>query len=191
MAVLDVGGLIHANHHQYIRNAVMGSAYQRCFLKIPKPRVALLNIGVESTKGTVELGAAYKILSSQPFKHMEFIGNIEGREAFDGDVDVIVTDGFSGNVFLKTSEGTSRFIMDTMKQHLLAISSELKGEFQKLQGIFDFAEYQGATLCGVDGIVVKCHGTSCSRAILHGIEGAYTLIKKNFISEMKKELKSL
>lgn len=189
MAVLDVGGIVSVKADHLVQYARMGAAYQRCCLDVAKPKVGLLNIGTESKKGTEELRQAYEILRSTPSTSFEFVGNIEGRDAFDGKVDVIVTDGFAGNIFLKTSEGTSAFILEKLREQLSTYSEELRDQFSRIQGFFDYAEYRGATLCGVEGIVVKCHGYSSAKAMYHAIEGCYALTKQQFVSRIKSELK--
>ena len=117
---------------------------------------------------------------------MKFLGNIEGREVFRGDVDVLVTDGFAGNVFLKTSEGVSAFILDALKQAFASISSPAVDQvFQKLNQHLNYAEYPGAVLCGVDGIAIKCHGNSSAQAMRNGIKGALQLTQNQFLDKMK------
>lgn len=195
VAVIDVGGNVACKSHHLIQFASMGASYQRLCHGIERPRVGLLNIGVESKKGTSELRQVYEVLSegkNSPFKQqqMEFIGNVEGREVFQGAVDVLVTDGFTGNVFLKTSEGLSSFILDLVKDGLGASLSEqhIEGLFSHLKSHFNYEEYPGAILCGVDGVVVKCHGESSARGVLNGIRGAIKLVRNQFIDQLKQQL---
>ncbi len=108
VTVIDVGGNVSVKAPQLVQFAKMGVAFQRTYRNCPNPTVGLLNIGAESKKGTPEHRQAYDALSEAP--NMTFIGNVEGREVFQGRVDVLATDGFTGNVFLKTSEGVSSFI---------------------------------------------------------------------------------
>ena len=107
---------------------------------------------------------------------------MEGREAFQGKVDVLVTDGFSGNVFLKTAEGISSFIFHYLQKRIKDDSLD------ELQQHFSYDEYPGAIVCGVDGVVVKCHGEATTRAMEKSIQGAITFVEKQVISQIKQEL---
>ena len=185
VAVLDVGANVSCKASQLVEFAQLGITYQRHMQNIPNPSAGLLNIGVEAGKGTVELREAYQILEQQRLEgKINFIGNVEGREVFQGKVDVLVTDGFTGNVFLKTSEGVSAFVFEWLKGALTSDSSkEIKKETEKetgeilstLKKRFDYTEYPGAILCGVEGIVIKCHGNAGSKAIINGIKRAFRL----------------
>ncbi len=197
VAIVDVGGNVSCKAHHLVQFAHMGAAYQCCTLGIELPKVGLLNIGVESKKGTLEVRQAYQMLQAylqETAAHgltpkMHFLGNIEGREVFQGKADVIVTDGFTGNVLLKTAEGVSSFIFGYLKEiYKQAPSERFIRVMNDLQMQFNYAEYPGAILCGVDGIVVKCHGHSSARAMFNGIRGAVHLVKKQFVSGLKEQL---
>lgn len=197
VAVVDVGGNVSCKAHHLVQFAHMGAAYQRCSKGIETPRVGLLNIGVESKKGHAEVRQAWQVLKEQAelvaangmTPRMHFVGNIEGREVFNGNVDVLVTDGFTGNVLLKTSEGTASFIFDFMQQTLKNEKSEqLKVAMKDIQRFFSYDEYPGAIICGVDGIVVKCHGNASAKALLSCIHGAVTLINKQLLNKIKEQL---
>lgn len=168
LAVIDVGGNVDTKAEHLVQFAQMGIAYQRCQENL-NPRTALLNIGHEEAKGYQELITAFQKLQDLP----GFFGNIEARNVFEGEIDVLVTDGFAGNVLLKTAEGMADFIC---------------GNTKKLPKNINYAEYPGAILCGVDGIVIKCHGYSSGLAILNGICGALRLIREGFIGKLEKEL---
>jgi len=170
VAVLDVGGSVHVKADHFVAFAALGAAYQRRMHGIARPRVGLLNIGEESEKGTAKHRAAYALLQ-QPHADFTFVGNIEGRDVFRGVVDVLVTDGFTGNVFLKTAEGAAAFILDSLHASLAELPA-----FQAARRQVDYAQYPGAVLCGVEGIVIKCHGCSSPEALYHGILGAVALI---------------
>lgn len=186
VSVIDVGGTVASRADRLIQFARMGVAYQRACFGIEVPKVGLLNIGVESKKGTTEVRKAYDMLKADQQSRMEFVGNVEGREVFDGCVDVLVTDGFSGNIFLKTSEGVYSFIIDQLKGVLGTLSLEQKEVvFQALRSQFDYEEYMGAVVCGVDGVAVKCHGRSSARAMLNGIRGAVRLVEGRFLEQVK------
>lgn len=181
VAVLDVGGNVSCKAHHLVQFAQMGAAYQKAAQGIQVPKVGLLNIGVESKKGTSEVRQAYQILSEFSTKHLEFLGNIEGREVFEGKVDVLVTDGFSGNVFLKTIEGVAAFIFEKLQKTDLPMLPEIKRQFR-------YEEYPGAILCGIDGLVMKCHGNSSPRAIFNAIKGVEHLLNNRLIERLKEQL---
>ncbi len=173
VAVLDVGGNISCKAHHLVQFAQLGATYQRISRGIARPRVGLLNIGVESQKGTKEVRQAYQILQEMgPASGMAFVGNIEAREVMQGNVDVLVTDGFSGNVLLKSIEGASTFILHFLAEHLRGQTTDW---LKELNVQFNTEEQPGAILCGVEGIVVKCHGNASPRAFFHGIKGAAAL----------------
>lgn len=189
VAIIDVGGNVSCKAYHLAQFALLGVAYQRC-LGIENPRVALLNIGVESKKGTSEVRGAYELMKTMNAKEeMVFVGNVEGREVFQGNIDVLVTDGFTGNILLKTSEGISSFIFHQLKANLQQIPSEQKDHFlHSFQSQFDYEEYPGAIICGVDCVAVKCHGQSSSKGFFRGIQGAVRLVQNGFIHQIKRQL---
>lgn len=189
LVVIDVGANVACRAQHLMQFARMGIAYQKC-LGIAHPKVALLNIGAEKEKGRVEMRETYKkleLLNKDP-AHPVFIGNIEGRRVFKGVTDVLVTDGFSGNIFLKTAEGMTSFIVEKLGEENLH-QPEKKG-YTQLMLLLDYAEYPGALICGVEGIVIKCHGYSNARAIHRGIQGAINLVKTGFLDKLKTQLKT-
>lgn len=182
IAVLDVGANTSFKPKHLVQFALMGVAYQKC-RGVKQPKIGLLNIGSEAKKGTPEVREAYeRLLALNNNKSPDapiFLGNIEGRDAFRGDIDVLVTDGFTGNVFLKTAEGIASIILDQ-----LAPSPYLEAMRKQLH----YAEYPGAILCGIDGIVVKCHGNSTPRALINSVKGVIPLIQNSFCSNIKSQL---
>lgn len=197
LAVVDVGGNVSSKAHHLLNYAYMGAAYQKCTAGVEVPKVGLLNIGSESKKGTTLVREAYRLLSEacqleqglteKPY--MTFYGNIEGREVFQGKVDVLVTDGFTGNVLVKTSEGIADVIFDYLTEALHQQPSvELQKKLNSIQKTFHYAEYQGALLCGIDGIVIKCHGHSNTKAIFNGIKGAIDMIQNQLVQQIKDHL---
>lgn len=192
LAVVDVGGLLSVRPQQLVQNAYFGAAYQRCRLGLEKAAVGLLNIGTESRKGTAEAREAYRLLqeASQAQKSkIHFVGNVEGREIFQGKTDVLVTDGFTGNVLLKTSEGLSAFILDYLDHELnKRRASELDITLENLQRRFSYEEYPGALVCGVEGILVKCHGAASERGMAKSIEEAIHLVRNGLLAKIKEEL---
>lgn len=182
--VLDVGANIAPKPQHMIDYAVMGVTYRRVIQGVAHPKVGLLNIGVEERKGTAEVQQTYQLL--QQIFGANFLGNIEGREAF-GSIDVIVTDGFTGNVFLKTCEGASAFFIEYIHTHFPETSAEIVRHFQSR---FNYDKHPGGFLCGVDGIVIKCHGHSNTTALKNGIRGAAALVKADVIGKFKHALTS-
>lgn len=181
VAVLDVGANITPRPEHLVSYAMLGSLYQQSMYGIKNPRIGLLNIGVEEQKGTKELKETYHMLQEK-FQE-RFLGNIEGREVFQGKLDVLVTDGFTGNVFLKTSEGISTFLVEYLQKNF-----EIPEIVSHLHQQFNYAEHPGAFLCGVEGVVVKCHGLSDRTALMNGIRGAFTLVKKGILPQIKKRM---
>ncbi len=179
VAVLDVGANVSVKAANLVQFATMGAAFQRV-RGLQLPRVGFLNIGSEASKGTTDLRLAYQTLQEQSFPFC-FVGNIEGRTVFDGQVDVLVTDGFTGNVFLKTAEGIASLILDRVEQH--TPQKELKN-FQSLH----YSEYPGALLIGVKGLVIKCHGYSSATGFANAIMGAINLAQNRVVQKLTNEL---
>lgn len=190
VAVLDVGANVKCTPQNLFEFAQMGYAYQKS-RGIAHPRIGLLNIGAEKKKGCDELHETYKVLQklNTCSKYPVFIGNIEGKEIFSGNVNIVVTDGFTGNVFLKTAEGISSFILETLNenQEVLSFSKPLLSRLKKK---LYSAEYPGAIVCGVDGIIMKCHGDAHPEALIRGVQGAIHLVKGHFIEKMKEQLQT-
>ena len=168
--VLDSGAKVDAKPEHMVQSAIMGSVYAELMLKIKNPRVGLLNIGEEETKGNEQALATYPLLKAE--EHINFVGNVEGRDINKGTVDVVVCDGFVGNVVLKFAEGLASAIMKLMKEAILnggflaklgglLIKPAMKGLAKRL----DPAEYGGALLLGVKAPFIICHGSSKAKAI--------------------------
>lgn len=190
VAIVDVGGNVSYKAYHLAQFAQLGIAYQRCWEGIKHPRVGLLNIGVESKKGTSEVRQAYLLMQAMVEREeMLFVGNVEGRDVFQGAVDVLVTDGFTGNVFLKTSEGVSSFILHQLQSVLEEIiPNHCIDVLHHLQHKFDYEEYNGAIVCGVDCVVVKCHGQSSFKGFFQGIQKAIRLVQNGFTHQIKQQL---
>jgi len=188
VAVLDVGAGVQAKASHLVQFALIGAAYQKT-RGIEKPSIGILNIGSEPLKGTSELRQAYHLLQTFADAPFRFAGNIEGKTVFDGDVDVLVTDGFTGNVFLKTAEGIASLILDRLHAHIpIAELKKFQPQLDDLQRHLHYAEYPGALLAGVKGIVIKCHGYSTPRAFANGIRGAIQLASEGFIQTLQSKL---
>jgi len=174
--LLDVGANVDCKAHNLEQFAVMGEIYARTVLKIDSPRVGLLSIGEEETKGNDLTREAFPLLKALP---INFIGNVEGRDIFSGQADVIVCDGFVGNVALKTSEGVGRFVRDVLRESLTKTVTAKVGALLSRQAFnafrrrLDYTEYGGAPLLGVRGICIIGHGSSNDNAIYNGIRVAY------------------
>ncbi len=188
IAVLDVGANLSLKSEHILQFAAMGIAYQKS-RGIANPTVGLLNIGTEAIKGTPQLREAYIKLDAMNRDEQFFAGNVEGKDVFQGHIDVLVTDGFTGNVFLKTAEGIAAFILEELEMTSRETSfSHLKHELASLRSRLHYAEYPGAILCGVNGVVVKCHGDSSPETFIHGIKGALRLVEHGFLEKIKSQL---
>ncbi|MEI3606676.1 phosphate acyltransferase PlsX [Pseudogracilibacillus sp. SE30717A] len=192
--LLDAGANVDANAHNLVQYAVMGSIYSEKVRLIQKPTVGLLNVGTEDAKGSQLTKKAFNQLSNAP---IHFIGNIEARDLLDGVADVVVTDGFSGNITLKAIEGTALHVMKLLKQTLTSsIKTKLaagliKGDLKNLKNQLDYPEYGGAALFGLSAPVIKSHGSSNSRAIYHTIKQACHMIDNQVIQTIEKTIKTL
>jgi len=170
--ILDVGANAECKPIHLYQFAVMGSLYSSVILGISNPRVGLLSIGEEEIKGNDLTKEAFKLLKTS---NLNFIGNIEGRDMYTGQADVIVCDGFTGNVALKVSEGVIETMMKLLKQELKGSLQAKAGAlltrpaFHRFKQRLDYAEYGGAPLIGVKGVTVICHGRSSAKAIRNAI----------------------
>jgi glycerol-3-phosphate acyltransferase PlsX len=170
--LLDVGANVDCKPHNLEQFAVMGEMYARSVLKIPRPRVGLLSIGEEEGKGNDLTREAFPLLRRLS---LNFIGNVEGRDIYNGRADVVVCDGFVGNVALKTSEGLARLVRDLLRQSLNSTVTAQVGALLSRKAFNDFkkrldhSEYGGAPLLGIRGVCIVNHGSSNDRAIYNGI----------------------
>jgi glycerol-3-phosphate acyltransferase PlsX len=177
-ALIDMGANVECRPETLAQFAVLGAVYARLLHGKARPKVGLLSNGEEQIKGTELTRGAYKLLSADVDKDFEFVGYVEGRDIFSGDVDVVVTDGFTGNVVLKTSEGAAAAINAIIKREILSSTMGklgalfLRGTFKRLKRTLDVDEHGGAPLIGVDGIAVLTHGAASARAIKNGIRVA-------------------
>jgi glycerol-3-phosphate acyltransferase PlsX len=189
--LLDAGANVECRPHHLLQFAVMGSVYARVALGVEHPRVGLLSIGEEETKGNELTREAHRLLKVAP---LDFIGNVEGREIYSGMADVIVSDGFTGNVVLKTSEG----LVDAVEALL---GAELQGTFSSQVGYLlsrrafrrfrrrvDYSEYGGAPLLGVAGLAIVGHGRSSAKAIRNAIAMAFRFASSDFLLRVEREI---
>jgi glycerol-3-phosphate acyltransferase PlsX len=176
VVLLDVGANVDCNPKMLAQFAVMGSAYSRVIFHTQEPRVGLLSIGEEEHKGNGLTHESRPLLQS--LQHINFIGNVEGRDLFSTKADVIVCDGFVGNVALKVSEGLVEAMFDALKSSLTATAVRkfgaylAKGAFRELKKRVDYSEYGGVPLLGLNGLCVICHGRSNAKAIRNAIRVA-------------------
>ncbi len=183
VAVLDVGANLSLKSHHILQFAAMGIAYQKS-RGIEHPTVGLLNVGTEAIKGTPQVREAYAKLETLNRDRATFLGNIEGKDVFRGDIDVLVTDGFTGNVFLKTAEGLASFILKQLEMRAFDGSPSLRHEIASLKDRLYVAEHPGAILCGVEGVVVKCHGDITPAKFMSSIKGAFRLVEHDFLKKI-------
>ncbi|HRK30028.1 MAG TPA: phosphate acyltransferase PlsX [Tepidisphaeraceae bacterium] len=178
VVVCDVGAQVIAKPKYLQQFALMASAYSHDLFDIENPRVALLSIGEEDAKGTGTVKLARKLLRDEPL--INFVGNIEGKDVFKGICDVIVCDGFVGNILLKFTEGLSEGIFQTMaaemEQESAEVFAKFKGVAKRIWARHDWQEHGGAPLLGVGGISMICHGRSEAKAIRNAIRVARQLV---------------
>ena len=196
--VLDLGANIECNEDNLADFAELGSALYRSLHPKEQPLVSLLNVGSEEIKGTEVLKKTYKTLSSLSNENnFIFKGYIEGNKITDGDTNVIVTDGFTGNIALKTAEGTAKFITDNLKKSLSEnILSKLSLIFsyyslKKFKNKLDPRKYNGAIFLGLNGPVVKSHGGTDAIGFYHSINLCYNIVKGNLMQQIKNNLDHL
>lgn len=190
--LLDVGANAETRAIHFVQYALMGSVYAGILLNYATPRVGLLSIGEEATKGNEETREAREIISRIG---LNFVGNVEGRDILSGTVDVVVTDGFTGNIILKFAESIQPFLVKAVHRQLQTnlisrVGVWLLGPFlRRMRRTFDYAESGGAPLLGVNGTVVVCHGASSSRAIRNAVRLAYDASRKQIIPRLGAAMK--
>ena len=191
--VLDVGANVDCKAEHLVQFAVMGEAYAKDILKIAKPKIGLLSNGEEESKGNEITKEAFLSLK----KLESFSGNVEGNNIFDGSVDVIVCDGFVGNILLKTSEGVAESITKIIKQNVrkspLAIAGAvlMRKVFTILKKQVDYAEYGGAPLIGINGCAIIGHGKSNAKAVKNAIFQAINFSSSNINADIEEKLAML
>lgn len=191
--MLDAGANVDSKPKHLVQAAIMGSIYSEFVLGVKKPRVGLLNIGEEPSKGNEQALATFPLLSA--LKTINFIGNIEGRDITAGTVDVVVCDGFVGNIVLKTAEGLAKSLMQLVKETIMdgGYMAKLGGllimpAMRKLKKKLDYAEYGGAPLLGVDGGFIICHGSSRARAIESAVRAAKEFSEHRVLEHIRENL---
>ena len=189
--ILDIGANTDCRPEYLLQFAMMGSVYAERVLGIPNPRVAIVSNGEEEGKGNQLVQETVPLLKASP---LNFVGNAEGKDILRGLADVIVTDGFTGNVIIKLAEGVSRFLMDLLKENLTASSMSKVGAalatpaFDNVRTRLDYREYGGAPLLGIDGVVIVGHGRSDALAIKNAIRVATQTVENSVLEAIKQGL---
>lgn len=189
--VIDMGANVDCRTENLLQFAIMGSVYSKNMMGIEKPRVGLLSNGTEETKGNELTRAVNEILKKT---NLNYIGYIEGGDIFYGKADVVVCDGFVGNVFLKASEGLAEAVGHLLKETVIKSPLALLGTLlaystlKKIKKRWDYSEYGGAPLIGVKGLAIVCHGSSSSKAIKNAIFLAHDYLEKGINDKIVKEL---
>ncbi|OWV67879.1 phosphate acyltransferase [Rhizobium sp. R339] len=193
--VLDVGATIGADAQQLMDFALMGGAMARALFEIERPTIGLLNVGVEEVKGQEEVKEAGRLLREANIDSLEYSGFVEGNDLGKGTVDVVVTEGFSGNIALKTAEGTAKQIAEylraAMSRTLLARIGYLfaKSAFDMLREKLDPSKVNGGVFLGLNGIVIKSHGGANAEGIAAAIEVGYDMAKNGLNQKIENDLK--
>jgi len=187
--VLDLGANVDCNEKNLTDFASMGSALYKSLFEIESPKIALLNIGSEEHKGNDVLKKTFSILKNKNQKNYEFYGYIEPNHIMDGNVDVIITDGFTGNIALKTAEGTANFITKNLKKSLNKLSILLSYKsLKRFKNKLDPRKYNGAIFLGLESPVVKSHGSTDAIGFAHSINVCNKIVKGNLIEKIKSNL---
>jgi len=187
--VLDLGANIECNEKNLVDFACMGSALFKSLFESEKPKIALLNVGLEENKGNDILKKTFTILKENKLRNFDFSGYIEGNHIMEGNIDVIVTDGFTGNVALKTAEGTANFISKNLKNSLNKISILFSyNALKKFKNKLDPRNYNGAIFLGLQSPVVKSHGSTDSIGFAHSINVCNKIVKANLIEKIESNL---
>ena len=188
---LDLGANMDAKPDHLVQYAIMGSIYSSKVHGLKNPSVGLLNVGTEAMKGNELTKAAYEQLEQAP---IQFIGNVEARDILAGGCDVLVCDGFAGNIMLKAMEGTAGMLFNQLRETMTSslvnkiAASILRPSLLKLRKKMDYKEHGGAPLLGVNGLVIKCHGSSGIKAVKNGVRQAKLAIESRLIQSIAAEI---
>jgi glycerol-3-phosphate acyltransferase PlsX len=193
--VIDVGANMHPKPEDLYQYGVMGAIYAEHILDVPDATIGLLNVGSEEDKGNELVRAAQAMYKASPLAS-RFVGNVEGRDIYEGHARVIVCEGFTGNVLLKAGEGAVEFLFAELKQELARLLPRLSpedgtavvGGLKELKARYDYAEFGGAPLLGIKGACIICHGSSDRRAIKNAIRVAAVMAEERVNAEIAKAL---
>jgi glycerol-3-phosphate acyltransferase PlsX len=192
--LLDVGANPDAKTQHFKEFAVMGSIYAQLAFGKESPSIGLMSIGEEDTKGTDRTKEAFKVLKETG---LNFVGNVEGRDVFNGSVDVIVTDGFTGNVILKVSESLSEMVEKLLREEIKRTLKASVGfllsrtAFRSFKTRLDYSEYGGAPMLGVKGCVIICHGRSSAKAVKNAIRFASEFARRSLAEKIQTSIAEL
>ena len=188
VVLLDAGANVDCRPYHLFQFGLMGDAFARDILNYASPRVSILSIGEEEGKGNSQVKEAYELLKLA--KNLNFVGNAEGRDIFTGDLDVVVCDGFVGNIVVKMSEGLATSLTNMLKKvfksGIMPMMGALlaKNAFKQFRKTIDYAEYGGAPLLGLKNLAIVCHGRSNSRAITSAVSMAGTFVRKETVAKL-------
>jgi glycerol-3-phosphate acyltransferase PlsX len=191
---LDVGANVDARPEHLLQYALMGMTYAEKVRGIANPRIGLLNVGTEDQKGNDLTKRAFQLIQEA---NVNFIGNVEARDLLQGVADVVVADGFTGNVALKTIEGTAISVFSMLKTALTSNFSSklaaavLKPKLLELKKKMDYSEYGGAALFGLNAPVIKAHGSSDANAIFHAVRQAREMVMNDIVGTIKQEIEKI
>lgn len=189
--LLDAGANVDAKPEHLLQYAIIGSIYAENVRQVKNPKIGLLNVGTEDKKGNELTKQAFQLLKEA---NINFIGNVESRDLLEGAADVVVTDGFTGNIALKTVEGTALTVFKMLKGALTAnvksklAAAVLKPQFLELKNKMDYSEYGGACLFGLKAPVIKAHGSSDDNAIFNAIRQTKDLVEKEVVASTERIL---
>ncbi|APM38761.1 phosphate acyltransferase PlsX [Clostridium kluyveri] len=192
--IIDTGANVDCKPHYLLQFSLMGKIYFENVLKIKEPSIGLVNIGTEEEKGNELTKNTYKLLKDMNFN---FVGNVEPREATNGDVNILVCDGFVGNTILKTYEGVSLNLIHMIKEEIMKSTTSklagvfLKPVFKKIKSRLDYSEYGGSAFLGCKGICVKAHGSSNGKAFKNAIKQAVICYDNEVIDKIKFEIEKI
>lgn len=190
--LLDMGANADAKPEHLVQYAKMANIYAKANRKIANPTIGLANIGTEDKKGNTVTKETFALLKAETT--INFIGNVEPKTLLNSTADIVVTDGFTGNIILKTLEGTANNIFKMLKQTLTSSTKNklataiIKNDLAKLKGKMDYSEYGGAVLFGVNGLVIKAHGSSDKVAIYNALRQARIAVEEDVVSTLTKEV---
>lgn len=195
VVLIDCGANVECTPEYLLQFAYMGSFYSNSILGCESPKVGLLNNGSEDTKGTELCKAAYALLKeASEAGRLNFIGNVEGNDLFSGNVDVIVTDGFSGNILLKSVEGTAKFLMKNIKNSLMSSAKAkigallIKKDLYGVKRMMDVSEVGGTAFIGITKPVIKAHGSSDARAVRSAIRQAIAFVNAGVTEKIEQNI---
>jgi glycerol-3-phosphate acyltransferase PlsX len=189
--LIDAGATVECKPGYLLQFGVMGAVYARAWMGIERPRVGLLSIGEEASKGNDLTREAHRLLKASP---LHFVGNVEARDIFSGQADVIVCDGFTGNVALKLSEGLVEMVEELLGEELQSTFSSQVGyllsrrAFRRFRKRVDYSEYGGAPLMGVAGLCIVGHGHSSAKAIRNAVVMASRFVSSNVLNRVEQEI---